>query len=66
MKQKEFKKKKVKKKRERKCMVTKYRVTINSQWREFDTQAEARQWVKELIAAPIYFIIMDSVEVEGC
>ena len=54
-----------KKKPKGKCMVTKFRVKILSQWRDFNSQEEARKWALEILQAPIYFIYLDRVEVEG-
>ena len=44
--------------------ITKYRVDIGHQWKNFNTQNEAREFTKQILMAPIYFITLEKVEVE--
>jgi len=39
-------------------MADKFRVRIEAQKRDFDSQDEAREWVKKILVAPIYFVKM--------
>jgi hypothetical protein len=43
---------------------TKYRVKIKEQWRDFDEQTKAREWAREILSAPIYFVSLTKEEVE--
>ena len=51
-----------------KTKITKYKVSINAQSREFRDQENARRWAIKLLEAPVFFIEMESIEVEeeGC
>jgi len=51
-------------KKPKKKLVTKFRVCIGAQHRDFDSQDKAREWTKELLQAPIYFVNMTEVKVE--
>ena len=50
----------------KKCMITKYKLTIDSQTKTFDSQREAREAaLKILEPGHVYFMSLDKIEEEG-
>ena len=48
----------------KKKLVKKIRVNIKAQHKDFNSQAKAREWAREILAAPIYFVNVTEIEVE--
>ncbi len=48
----------------KKSTVTKYRVRIESQHRDFYYASDARQYARQLLGVDIYFLHLEKVEVE--
>ncbi|KKM26149.1 hypothetical protein LCGC14_1587580 [marine sediment metagenome] len=51
----------------KKCMITKYKLTIDSQTKTFNFQREAREAaIKILESGHVYFLSLNEIKVEGC
>ena len=45
--------------------ITKYRVTIDKQWKDFNNQGEAREFARKVLQNDaVYYMTCDKVEVE--
>ena len=56
--------KKIKTPKPKPVMIKRYRVNIGDQHQDFSSQKAAREHLKELCDAPLYFMKLEEVEVE--